>query len=181
MIQPTQVLPSNASPLRNDDNVYQASRILQEHSGNGQQAEFSFGDGFNTKYSSSVLSENHFSIPHQQPYQQAQAPQLYHPQPRPRQPWRYGYARGGVRHNAPEEDARIRYDAERLYNRFRKSDQYVKYRNRQTKEDKGSEDQKWPDHLEKAFFRGLYCKILFEGCTTNVIASTRSMATHGPS
>ena len=62
--------------------------------------------------------------------------------------------RGGHRYNAPEEEARIRFDSERLYNRFKKSDQYVKYRNRQTKDDKGNEDQKWPDHLEKAFFRG---------------------------
>lgn len=151
MIQPTQVLPSNTSPLRNDDNVYQASRLLQKHSGNRQQPDFSFGDEYNPKYASSVLTGNHFSIGHQQPYQQAQ---LYHPQPRLRQQWRYGYTRGGHRHNAPEEEARVRYDAERLYNRFRKSDQYVKYRNRQTKDDKNNDDQKWPDHLEKAFFRG---------------------------
>lgn len=51
-------------------------------------------------------------------------------------------------------EAQVQYDAEQLYRRFEKSDQYVKYRARQAKDDKGNGDQKWPDHLEKAFFRG---------------------------
>ncbi|EMC98932.1 hypothetical protein BAUCODRAFT_41355, partial [Baudoinia panamericana UAMH 10762] len=38
---------------------------------------------------------------------------------------------------------------------FQKCDGYSKYRQRQHKDDKGSPDQKWPDHLEEAFFRAL--------------------------
>jgi transcriptional enhancer factor len=55
----------------------------------------------------------------------------------------------------PQQEAKLQYDADRLYRRFRQSDQYVKYRARQSKDDKGNGDQKWPDELEKAFFRGL--------------------------
>lgn len=161
MLQPTRVLPSNAPPLQDgSDGLHQASRVLQEHSGNRQQHhDFgSTGDWDQTKYlydqqkyPANVLSgENAYPRPHgsHQLYHQSQ--HLYHPQPQHRQAWRYG----GYRPYGQINEAQVQYDAERLYQRFRKSDQYVKYRTRQSKDDKGNGDQKWPDHLEKAFFRG---------------------------
>lgn len=163
MIQPARVLPSNAPPLRDGDDVHQASRVLQEHSGNRQQTDFGFAPESEQKYPSSVLTENSYPVQHQHQHQQ-QIPQLYHPQPQHRQVWRYGYGRGGYRYHAPENEASIRFEADRLYHRFRRSEQYVKYRDRQSKDDKGNGDQKWPDHLEKAFFRGM-----FDGAATYTI------------
>ena len=151
MIQPTRVLPSNAPPLQDCNTVHQASRVLQEHSGNRQQNEFGFTNDYEQKYPSSALTENSYSR-QQQPQQQSL--HLYHPQPQNRQPWRYTHARAGHRYPGPAEAARIQIDADHLYRRFRDSNQYMKYRHRQSKDDKGNGDQKWPDHLEKAFFRG---------------------------
>ena len=150
MIQPTRILPSNAPPFREGDSVHQASRVLQEHSGNRQHDCSQVVNDYERKYPSSALTENNYTFQTQQPHQ---VPQLYHPQPQHRHAWRYGHARG-YRYPGPEDEVKIRYEADRLFHRFRRSDQYIKYRNRQTKDDKGNGDQKWPDHLEKAFFRG---------------------------
>jgi len=146
------VLPSNGSPPHDENNVSHASRILQEQSGNRQQLEPHQID-YLQKHPYSLLSESHhpisllhFSHPH--------APQLYHPQPQHRQPWRFTLPSKSQQYAAPEVEAAIRYDAERLYAHFRQSEAYNKYRNRQTKDEKGGGDQKWPDHLERAFFRG---------------------------
>lgn len=152
MIQPEHVLPSNAPPLRDDGRLFQVSRVLQEQSGNRQQSEFVLDhDVGEIKGEATSFDENQVVAP----LQRLQSfPPLYHPQPQHRQAWRYGYARAGWRYPGPEEEARIRLEAERLYNRVRKSQHYLKYRDRQTKDDKGNQDQKWPEHLEKAFFRG---------------------------
>lgn len=160
MLQPTRVLPSNAPPLQEGgDGLHQASRVLQEHSGNRQQhydfgntsawdqSKYSYDD---QKYPANVLAgENAYPRHHVQHHQgQHQHTQLYQPQPQHRATWRYSYPRGY------QDEAALQYNAERLYRRFRQSDQYNKYRTRQSKEDKGNGEQKWPDHLEKAFFRG---------------------------
>ena len=53
-----------------------------------------------------------------------------------------------------QELREIETTARDLYQRFRSSDQYVKYRERQSDRQQ-SEDQKWPDRLERAFFQGM--------------------------
>ena len=160
MLQPPRVLPSIAPPLHDGDNVHHASRVLQEHSGNRQQTDFGFSNDYEQKYPVSLLTENIFTqhnqpqqLPVPLPQQQQQVPQLFHPQPQHRHAWRFGYARSALRYPGPEDEARIRIEADRLFHRVRKSDAYAKYRHRQSKSDK-NDDQKWPDHLEKAFFRG---------------------------
>ncbi|KAK3710686.1 hypothetical protein LTR37_010105 [Vermiconidia calcicola] len=155
MIQPTRVLPSNAPPLRDGDGLHHTSKVLQEHSGN-RQNDLDFSNDYEQQnYPASLLNENAFPR-HHQPQQQQAAPQhLYHPQPQHRHHWKYSYVRGGYRYPSAEDEARIHFDSERLYRRFRQSDQYIKYRNRQSKDDKGNGDQKWPDTLEKAFFTAL--------------------------
>ena len=153
MIQPSRVLPSNAPPLTEGDNLHHASRILQEHSGNRQQSDLGLQNDYEQKYPSSLLTEN--TYPRHHGHQQLhQTQHLYHPQPQHRQIWRYGHLRGSFGYPSPEQLAKIEFEADRLYRRFRQSDQYIKYRTRQSKDDKGNGDQKWPDHLEKAFFRG---------------------------
>lgn len=153
MILPTRVLPSNAPPLPEDNWVQNASRVLQEHSGNRQLVDFNSTDEYRPKYPSSALSDSTYPRHHvlQQPTQH-----LYRPQTQPLSNYRYGYGRIGYRCLiTPQEEAKLQFEADRLYRRFRQSDQYVKYRTRQSKDDKGNGDQKWPDHLEKAFFRGM--------------------------
>lgn len=156
MIQPARVLPSNAPPLRDGDSIHQASRVLQEHSGNRQQHELGFSEGHETKYPPDLLTENNFPEHIEQRQQQQQYEHLYHPQPQHRQALRYGYARGAYRYAqpAPELEARFQAEADRLFRRFRESAQYMKYRQKQAKDDKGNGEQKWPDHLERAFCYG---------------------------
>lgn len=55
-----------------------------------------------------------------------------------------------------DDITRIKKAAAILYHRFRNSEQYMKYRGRQHKDDKGNQgEQKWPDRLELAFFEAL--------------------------
>lgn len=153
MIQPPRVLPSNAPPLSNEGND-QTSRVLQEHSGNRQQTTYPYSQSYGEqKYAVSRVTENTYPAP---PVQTGY--QLY---PQPTAPtWsselrRSGFARGTYGRKpgfpSPAEKA---VEAKKLYRRFLSSDQYAKYRQRQHKDDKGSQEQKWPDHLEEAFFRG---------------------------
>jgi len=156
MIQPPRVLPSNASPLSTDGND-QASRVLQEHSGNRQQTAYPYSQSYGEqKYAVSRLTENTYPAP---PVQNG-----YPLNPQPAAPtWsselrRSGDARGkyGRKPGLPSP-AEKAVEAKKLYRRFLSSDQYAKYRQRQHKDDKGSQDQKWPDVLEEAFFRGISC------------------------
>ncbi len=159
MIHPVCVLPSNAPPLRDDENVYQTSKVLQEHSGNRQQHNTAFvGDG-DVKCSSYLFNANNLGnyLPSQQ-----QASQISHPQPQHPQFFRGSYGHCARRFPRPESEAKIRLDADRLYSRMLKCEQYVKYRDRQAKNDKTKDEQKWPDYLEKAFFRGSWPIALFE-------------------
>ncbi|KAK4542760.1 hypothetical protein LTR36_006136 [Oleoguttula mirabilis] len=153
MIQPARVLPSNAPPLRDGDGVHQASRVLQEHSGNRQQNEYPTPtNGYEQKYPTPVLTEN--ALPtYQQP--QSYGAQLYQPQPQYRQTFGYGQGRPGHGFYHGNDDSWCIKQARYLYRRFQNSSAYMKYRGRQRKDDKGNDDQKWPDHLEEAFFRAL--------------------------
>lgn len=173
MLQPTRVLPSNAPPLQDgSDGLHQASRVLQEHSGNRQQhlPHDAFGSAPSDwnqlkqlydpqKYPANVLTgENayptHHSILHRGPHQVTPSAHRSHNLYPNQASYRPSFRNGHGRFWSPQDEAKLQHDAERLYQRFAKSDQYVKYRTRQSKEDKGNSDQKWPDHLEKAFFRG---------------------------
>lgn len=142
MIQPC-VLPSNASPLVGGSEP--AQRILQEHPGNRQSHDFKFSQDYEPKCSTLLLTENtHPRLP-------VKPHLLFHTNGG--LPFRSGFARpnyGRSHYETPKEkDER----AERLVKRFYDSESYAKYRARQLNNDKNS-DQKWPDHLERAFFRG---------------------------
>nr|POE79787.1 conidiophore development regulator abaa [Quercus suber] len=54
-----------------------------------------------------------------------------------------------------EQETQAIRTAKNLLRRFKASEQYMKYRNRQQKENRQGQEQKWPDHLEEAFFRAL--------------------------
>lgn len=159
-MQPERVLPSNASPL-DSDALRSSSRILQEHSGNRQPSEFPYVAEYDPKYVGSFFGENSY-VPQQQHSSQPHHlwRQLHHPRPHHHQPWKYAIQRGG--HDdydgyASLAQPKTQVAAEYLYHRFKQSEAYVKYRARQTKDDKrGSDEQKWPEHLEKAFFTGAY-------------------------
>jgi len=172
MIQPTRVLPSNAPPLGDADNVHQASRVLQEHSGNRQLTEHSAAHGFEQKYTAPVLAEN--AWPNYAPQHATQ--QLYHPRPQHRSTWSCGHSRQHGYH--PYEHEKIlRARADHLYNLFKNAPQYNRYRQRQAKDDKADE-QKWPDHVEEAFFYGAYSSTGDDECALRLhylqlLSSTR--------
>lgn len=153
MIQPLRVLPSNAPPLREEAHVYQTSRVLQEQSGNRQLGDYTYGEEIKVKNHLAIFDENQASAAH---HQVLHTLPLYHPQPQHRQVWRYGHGQPAYQYAYPhpEEEERIRIEAERLYDRLLKTDAFVNYRNRQAKSAKGTEEKKWPDHLERAFVRG---------------------------
>lgn len=146
MLQPTPVVPSNA-PLHHQESYTRSSRVLQEHSGNRQQDYYAAS--VDQKYPASCLTENTYPA-----YQQVSRPlhtnthsllqhnRLRHPQQR--------------FHHGQRDPQQIRKEARYLFHRFRSSDGYMKYRNRQHKEDKGVSEQKWPDRLEYAFFEGIF-------------------------
>lgn len=142
MIQPC-VLPSNASPLVGGSGP--APRILQEHSGNRQHHEFKFSQDYETKCPRLLLSEN------TQPPLPVKSQPLYHTSHQ--RPFRNGFARPGYGRSHYPTPAEKDDKARRLLQRFHASEHYAKYRARQVNQDKGGE-QKWPDHLESAFFRG---------------------------
>lgn len=146
MIHQPCVLPSNASPLVGSSES--APRVLQEHSGN-RQHDFKFSQDYEIKSSASLLSENtHPRLP-------LRTQNVYrHQHAIPHTPFRSGFARpsyGRSHHpTQAEKDERARV----LLRRFHNSEGYSKYRSRQTKTDAKEGEQKWPDHLEQAFFRG---------------------------
>lgn len=145
MLQPC-VLPSNASPLVGGNE--HIPRVLQEHSGNRQDSDFKFTQDYEQKYSTSLLSENtHPRLPLKT------QPSFRPHRPISHTPFRSGFARHGYGRHFPtqaEKDAKARS----LLRRFHSSESYAKYRSRQSKSDGKDGEQKWPDHLEEAFFRG---------------------------
>ena len=146
MIHQPCVLPSNASPLVGGSES--APRVLQEHSGN-RQHDFRFSQDYEVKSSTTLLSENtHPRLPFKTQH-------VYrHQHAIPHTPFRSGFARStyGRSHHPTqaENDERARI----LLRRFHNSEGYSKYRARQTKPDAKDGEQKWPDNLERAFFRG---------------------------
>ncbi|GIZ42805.1 hypothetical protein CKM354_000605900 [Cercospora kikuchii] len=145
MLQPTPVVPSNA-PLHHQESYTRSSRVLQEHSGNRQQDYYA--SSVDQKYPASYLTENTYPAYQQVPrplhtntHSLLQQNRLRHPQQR--------------FHHGQRDPQQIRKEARYLFHRFRSSDGYMKYRNRQHKDDKGASEQKWPDRLEYAFFEAL--------------------------
>ena len=142
------VLPSNASPLRSGSAF--DSRVLQEHSGNRQQADFQYAvkhEHAEKKYATSLSTENSYLAPQVtglSSYPQREV--ILNRRPRGYGSRCYGGSKSGANKDV---------EAKRLYRRFLSSEKYAKYRGRQHKEDKPEFDQKWPDHMEEAFFRGI--------------------------
>ncbi|KAF2207266.1 hypothetical protein CERZMDRAFT_51399 [Cercospora zeae-maydis SCOH1-5] len=145
MLQPTAVLPSNA-PLHHQESSNRSSRVLQEQSGNRQQDYYAAT--VDQKHPTPYLTENtypayqHIPRPlHTTSHTLLQHNRLRHPQHR--------------FHHGQRDHEQIRKEARYLFQRFRSSDGYMQYRNRQHKKDKESADQIWPDRLEYAFFEAL--------------------------
>ncbi|KAI7463299.1 hypothetical protein KC351_g15937 [Hortaea werneckii] len=148
------VLPSNAPPLE-ENGVYQASRVLQEHSGNRQQSALVV-HGSDQKASSTASIENSWSSQHVQQLGVATGNHYYHlPTSYRQSSLPYGSAPLHSRYFIHSEEEKITRQAKHLWQRFQASPAYKKYRGRQHKDDKGNTEQKWPDHLEEAFFRAL--------------------------
>ncbi|KAI5358236.1 Putative TEA/ATTS domain-containing protein [Septoria linicola] len=144
LLQPTPIVPSNAPP-RSDDVSGRSSRVLQEHSGNRQQDYY--GTSLEQKYPSSYLSENSYPayhVPRPAFISNQTLRQHNHLRQHPHSRLHHG-------HRDPQQ---LRKEARYLFHRFRSSDGYMKYRNRQQKDDKNAE-QKWPDRLEYTFFEAL--------------------------
>jgi len=59
----------------------------------------------------------------------------------------------GAQVNGEKSEAQIEYETKRLLNLLHRCEKYEKYRARQPQTAKDRE-QRWPDHLEEAFFRG---------------------------
>lgn len=142
----TQVLPSNASPLRDGiDNGHNASRILQEQSVNRQANDFSATFACEPfKIGSQASIENGWSAL-QRPQLEAQQRAAYEP---------YSYGRRQVSSSVADE-RKIDHLAQVLWKRFESSEPYKRYRSRQQKDEKAGQEQKWPDLLEQAFFRAM--------------------------
>ena len=161
MLQPApRVLPSNAPPLHDDgDSVQHASRVLQEHSGNRLQQ---------LAYPASAIYEPKYSLPLQQTenswpgaYQQYQQQHVHH-HAVPSHQYKGGQ-QFAIRARHPPYDYQHADDerndlkkAADLFRRFQACAGYAKYRDKQHqgKDEKAAQEQKWPDDLEEAFFRG---------------------------
>ena len=169
---PTPVVPSNAPIWAEID---QDSRILREQCANRQLGYIqtqNTQDYYSTINDDSTCGSAGARASAYQPLQFGQG------RPgKPHYPWMAGLAqkydpnsqhlfnnvnRGRFRGlgNIPTGNLEKDQDAERkarlLASRFLRCDGYIKYRNRQPKEKKGSkEDAKWPDHIEDAFIIGL--------------------------
>jgi hypothetical protein len=168
---PTPVVPSNA-PLWPDAD--QDSQILREQCGNRQLGylqtqhtqdyytnlndDSTCGSAGGRAYQSLQFGTGRRGKSHF-PWMAGLA-QKYDPGP---QRLLHNGTRGSYRgmENMPTDDQKKDQEAERdarhLASRFVRCDGYIKYRNRQPKEKKGSkEDAKWPDHIEDTFIVGSY-------------------------
>lgn len=142
---PSAILPSNAPPWSGavDDQV--SARVLHEQSGN-RQSDFAAAGLPESKYRYPSLNENGYPIHHRHGrVHQSQGRPIYH---------------GGYQQLEADRNARTAIEARSLYTHILNSDGYKTYRSRQSTDDptdvKGA-NQKWPEHLERAFFQ---CKTL---------------------
>lgn len=149
------VLPSNAPPLRDE----QATRAaLQEHSANRQQLyhhhhHYPGLTGYEhhkLSAAQAVPTENAYAVraPISNAYYTTHPTyyrQTYH-----------------QRHADTDREGQLRVEKQwrTLYDRFLQCQDYKAYRSRQHKDGKRGDDQKWPERLEQAFFKGevSYCR-----------------------
>lgn len=121
------VLPSNAPALPEPTDSI-PSRVLQERSANRRHE---YAESFSTWKRSLSPSENVYS-------------------------GRLGgclTGNVGSQLNGEKSEAQIEYETKRLLSLLHRCEKYEKYRARQPQTAKDRE-QRWPDHLEEAFFRG---------------------------
>ncbi|KAK8238929.1 TEA/ATTS domain family-domain-containing protein [Phyllosticta capitalensis] len=137
------VLPSNAPSLHHEsafDELGVQNRILQERCNNRQQ---DFLDQDQRKHGLYQPAENYFGG----------SPHGYLP------PSQRSTSSHGLMMMMNEPDERVAHEAARLWAMLQRSDAYRKYRARQPKLDDGTpdnkQDQKWPEHMEMAFFAAL--------------------------
>jgi len=168
MRQPARVTPSNAPRLRDGSKKgYQAPRALQEQPGSRQANDYSTTIAYEPpKFAPHVTIDNNWPTPQHQ--EQCHVAPLHHAQPEFQQrpacePSLYG--RSQSFYNV-EDERRIDHLAQTLWKRFESSEPYKRYRGRQQKDEKAGQEQKWPDFLEQAFFRG---KISFARMHVNLI------------
>ncbi|EMF14604.1 TEA-domain-containing protein, partial [Sphaerulina musiva SO2202] len=145
VLLPAPVVPSNA-PSHSDAIHGQSSRVLQEHSGNRQHDYFAASLEQEQKLPSACLSENAYVA-----YQHDPRPAHVSHQTRI-QHNRSRDAQLGHRHGQRDPE-QIRREAKYLLERFKASEAWSKYRDRQAK--KPSSDHVWPEELEWAFFEAL--------------------------
>lgn len=130
------ILPSNAPALHDSiiDDIGVPRPILQERCNNRQQ---DFLDGDHRKHGLYQPAENFYNSAAQGYLASSQSSHT-------------GYAASTW---LADEDERVRQEAARLWRMLSRSDAYRKYRARQPK-DCREQDQKWPEHMELAFFSG---------------------------
>ncbi|KAF4545637.1 Transcription factor [Lasiodiplodia theobromae] len=131
------ILPSNAPALHDSiiDDIGVPRPILQERCNNRQQ---DFLDGDHRKHGLYQPAENFYNSAAQGYLASSQSSHT-------------GYAASTW---LADEDERVRQEAARLWRMLSRSDAYRKYRARQPK-DCREQDQKWPEHMELAFFSAL--------------------------
>jgi len=127
------ILPSNAPPLPSGilHDIAIPHGVLQERCGNRQHGLLDADLSTHRKYDALSPIENSYG-------------------------YGYGaslYARPQASHIPMSEDDLHRH-ATFLWKRLQRCDQYRKYRGRQPK-DCGQQEQKWPEHMEAAFCKGL--------------------------
>lgn len=142
------VLPSNAPPLRDEQTTRAA---LQEHSANRQQLYHPHhhypaltGYEHHKLSTAAIPTENSYAV-------RPPVPNVYyatHPTY-----YRQTYHQ---RHADTDREGQLRVDKQwrTLYDRFLRCPKYKEYRCRQHKDGKPGRDQKWPERLEEAFFKG---------------------------
>lgn len=180
--QPTQVLPSNAPPLR-DSLIDHASHraVLQEQSGNRQHNYHGHAQhqplniyGQHKIVSSSIngnaFGENAYA------YRQPSLQTSYYGQNQSYQQ-RPSWPRAFQDRDA-EARARVNEGWQSLYNRFVNCPRYKEYRSKQHKDGKKPLEQKWPEHLEQAFFKGMCCVSLLAS-NLLILCSAAILATDG--
>lgn len=132
------VLPSNA-PALPDSSLQEPiipSRVLQERSGNRRHTDY-YGADVSTswKHAQSSPTENLYSNGLRT----------------------YFTSHGNITSqlNGEKSEDQVNYESAKLWDRLRRSEAYRKYREKQDPNDPKQQDQRWPEHMEYAFFRGL--------------------------
>ena len=147
------VLPSNAPALPEPADAI-PSRVLQERSANGRHG---YAEDPSTWKRSSSPGENVYSS----------------------RSGGYFTDSLGAQVNGEKSAAQVEYETKRLLNLLHRCEKYEKYRARQPQTAKDRE-QRWPDHLEEAFFRGTMRTHSRIYASQAYCQRLGTMAAHGP-